>query len=82
MLARVCWEKGTKSPGTEHIKWDSWKEMKAVLGNAAALQHSFKLVLLSQAADNYQFSPGIYLHAEFTLTIAGVSIPAVESYVD
>lgn len=55
---------------------------KGVLGNAAALQHSFKLVLLSQAADNYQFSPGIYLHAEFTLTIAGVSIPAVVSYVD
>lgn len=49
---------------------------KGVLGNAAALQHSFQLVLLSQATDNYQLLPGIYLHAELTMTTVSVSIPA------
>lgn len=50
---------------------------KGILGNAAALQHLFKVVLLSQATDKYQFSSGIYLHAELTVTIANVNIPAV-----
>lgn len=52
------------------------KDRKGVLGNAAALQQSFKLVL-SQATDNYQFSSGMYRHAELTMTIASVNIPPV-----
>lgn len=46
---------------------------KGVPGNAAALQHSFKVALLSQLTDNYQFSPGMYLHSKLTITTMSVA---------
>ena len=50
---------------------------KGVLGNTTALQHVLEVVLLSQATDNYQFSPGIYLHGKLAVTTVSVGIAAV-----